>query len=325
MSLADPSAGREQHASRWLLEQAMELNGTRVTASELQRMGDSDWLTVVPSAESALLNGSAVDASDTLDYDLRHLVRWKMADQYVSRHPFAAGATLGSALQLGLARNSRNFTEWDGNGSSVARESRYAGYTLNRALSPTRLERWAACPFSYFLGNVLRIGSVETPEDVFSISALERGSLIHNILDGFMRRVAESGTMPQPHESWSAGHRAVLMSVAHEHFAKAESDGVTGRPVMWELERAQILADLDTFLERDDAHRARFGVIPSSFEVKFGLRDGPWQEAVWSLDRGEQVRFRGVIDRVDTSPDGRTALVIDYKTGSPRQYGGSRK
>lgn len=322
LSLADPSAGREQHASRWLLEQATALNGTRVTASELQRMGDSDWLTVIPSAESALLDGVATEASDVLDYDLRHLVRWKMAGQYVSRHPFAAGATLGRALELGRARNSRDFTEWDGNGSSIANESRYTDYTLNRALSPTRLERWAACPFSYFLGNVLRIGSIETPEDVFSISALERGSLIHNILDEFMGRVAGSGTMPEPEEAWSLDHRATLVSVAHEHFAKAESDGVTGRPVMWELERAQIMADLDTFLERDDAHRARFGVVPSAFEVGFGLRDSPWQEAVWSLDGGEQVRFRGIIDRVDTSPDGRTALVIDYKTGSSRPYNG---
>ncbi len=325
VSLADPSAGREQHASRWLLEQAMALNGTRVTASELQRMGDRNWLTVVPSAESALMNGSAVDASDIVDYDLRHLVSWKMAGQRVAQHPFATVATLGKALEMGRARNSRDFTEWDGNGSSVARESRYASYTLNRALSPTRLERWAACPFSYFLGNVLRIGSVETPEDVFSISALERGSLIHSILDEYMRRVAESGTMPQPHEAWSASHRETLMKVAHENFAKAESDGVTGRPVMWELERAQILADLDTFLERDDAHRERFGVIPSAFEVGFGLRGSSWQEAVWSLGGREQVRFRGVIDRVDTSPDGRTALVIDYKTGSSRPYNGLEK
>ena len=94
------------------------------------------------------------------------------------------------ALELGIARSSRNFTEWDGNSSSRrSRVSRYASYTLSRALSPTRLERWAACPFSYFLGNVLRIGSIETPEDVFSISPLERGSLIHNILDEFMKRV----------------------------------------------------------------------------------------------------------------------------------------
>ena len=167
----------------------------------------------------------------------------------------------------------------------------------NRPLAPTRLERWAACPFSYFLGNVLRIGSVETPEDVFSISALERGSLVHKILDEFMRSVAESGTMPTPHEAWGAEHRDALFNIAQERFARAESDGVTGRPVMWEIERAQILADLDTFLERDAALRARFGVTPSAFEVKFGLTDGPWQEAIWSLDGGERVRFRGVIDR----------------------------
>ena len=322
VSLADLSAGREQHASRWLLEKAAELSGARVTASELQRMGGSDWLTVVPSAESGLLDGAAIDASDLLDYDLRHLVRWERAGQRVSQHPFATGTILSKTLELGRARNSRDFTEWDGNGSSVARESSYASYTLNRALSPTRLERWAACPFSYFLGNVLRIGSIETPEDVFSISALERGSLIHNILDEFMRRVAESGTMPQPHEAWSADHRAVLMKVAHERFSKAEADGVTGRPVMWELERAQILADLDTFLERDDAHRARFEVTPKEFEVKFGLSGGSWQEAVWSLSESERIRFRGVIDRVDVSSDGRTALVIDYKTGSTWPYNG---
>ncbi len=322
VSLADLSAGREQHASRWLLEQAATLSGARVTASELQRMGGSDWLTVVPSAESGLLDGAAIDASDLLDYDLRHLVRWERAGQRVSQHPFATGTILSKTLELGRARNSRDFTEWDGNGSSVARESSYASYTLNRALSPTRLERWAACPFSYFLGNVLRIGSIETPEDVFSISALERGSLIHNILDEFMRRVAESGTMPQPHEAWSAVHRAVLMKVAHERFSKAEADGVTGRPVMWELERAQILADLDTFLERDDAHRARFEVTPKEFEVKFGLPGGSWQEAVWNLSESERISFRGVIDRVDVSSDGRTALVIDYKTGSTWPYNG---
>ena len=320
--LADPSAGREQHPSRWLLEQAKKLNGLRVTASELKRMRDRDWLTIIPSAESGLLDGDATDAADVLDYDLRHLLRWRTMGQGVARHPYASGAPLGRALQLGSARNGSRFTEWDGNTSSVARESRYRNDTLNRTHSPTRLERWAACPFSYFLGNVLRIGSIETPEDIFSISALERGSLVHKILDAFMRSVAESGTMPKPHEPWSADHRSALFRIAHEHFARAESDGVTGRPVMWELERAQILADLDTFLERDAALRARFGVTPSAFEVGFGLSGSPWQEAVWRLDSGEQVRFRGVIDRVDTSPDGSTALVIDYKTGSARPYNG---
>ena len=341
--LADPSAGREQHPSRWMLEQASYLGvseeerGVRGEGSLSSLLNShSSFVTVIPSAESALSDGDAEDASDVLDYDLRHLLRWKRDGRRVRGHPFAERGTLRRALDLGIARNGSNFTEWDGNlvgvseeerGERGARQSRFRSHLLtadfsNRPLAPTRLERWAACPFSYFLGNVLRIGSVETPEDVFSISALERGSLMHKILDEFMRSVAESGTMPTPHEAWGVEHRGALFSIAQERFARAESDGVTGRPVMWEIERAQILADLDTFLERDAALRARFGVTPSAFEVKFGLPDGPWQEAVWSLDGGERVRFRGVIDRVDTSPDGRTALVIDYKTGSPRPYSG---
>ena len=341
--LADPSAGREQHPSRWMLEQASYLGvseeerGVRGEGSLSSLLNShSSFVTVIPSAESALSDGDAADASDVLDYDLRHLLRWKRDGRRVRGHPFAERGTLRRALDLGIARNGSNFTEWDGNlvgvseeerGERGARQSRFRSHLLtagfsNRPLAPTRLERWAACPFSYFLGNVLRIGSVETPEDVFSISALERGSLVHKILDEFMRSVAESGTMPTPHEAWGVEHRDALFNIAQERFARAESDGVTGRPVMWEIERAQILADLDTFLERDAALRARFGVTPSAFEVKFGLPDGPWQEAVWSLDGGERVRFRGVIDRVDTSPDGRTALVIDYKTGSPRPYSG---
>ena len=341
--LADPSAGREQHPSRWMLEQASYLGvseeerGVRGEGSLSSLLNShSSFVTVIPSAESALSDGDAADASDVLDYDLRHLLRWKRDGRRVRGHPFAEMGTLRRALNLGIARNGSNFTEWDGNlvgvseeerGERGARQSRFRSHLLtagfsNRPLAPTRLERWAACPFSYFLGNVLRIGSVETPEDVFSISALERGSLVHKILDEFMRSVAESGTMPTPHETWSAEHRDALFRIAQERFARAESDGVTGRPVMWEIERAQILADLDTFLERDAALRARFGVTPRAFEVGFGLPDGSWQEAVWSLDGSERVRFRGVIDRVDTSPDGRTALVIDYKTGSPRPYSG---
>ena len=40
----------------------------------------------------------------------------------------------------------------------------------------------------------------------------------------------------------------------------------------------------------------------------------------WMLRRsvlrdGAEITFRGMIDRVDLSPDGSTAVVIDYKTG----------
>ena len=38
------------------------------------------------------------------------------------------------------------------------------------------------------------------------------------------------------------------------------------------------------------------------------------------LDEATGLRFRGLIDRVDISADGKSVLVMDYKTGSPRPY-----
>ena len=77
--------------------------------------------------------------------------------------------------------------------------------------SPTSLDRWARCPFSYFLGSILRIGSTESPEDVQTISALERGSLVHGILEDFVREARKESRIPPPGEPWSLVSRESLM------------------------------------------------------------------------------------------------------------------
>ena len=208
---------------------------------------------------------------------------------------------------------------WDGDLSSAHNSNFQA--RLGRSIhSPTSLERWAKCPFSYFLGNVLRIGAVEKPEDVHTITPLEKGSLVHEILERFIRHVDEQGSLPEPGEQWSAEHRDVLRRVAETGFADAESRGVTGKSLMWEMEREEILTDLYTFLEQDSAIRERFGVSPSSVEARFGTGGDSWPPAVFTLDDGTVIRFRGVIDRVDVGEGGASVLVLDYKTGSASPY-----
>ena len=72
--------------------------------------------------------------------------------------------------------------------------------------------------------------------------------------------------------------------------------------------RPDYIADLETFLDEDNAFRIETGAVPSEFEV--------------ALPAGEVggVEMRGVVDRIDRSPDGRRAWVIDYKTGSSSTY-----
>ena len=123
-----------------------------------------------------------------------------------------------------------------------------------------------------------------------------------------------------PGEQWSAEHRDVLRRVAESGFEEAESRGVTGKLLMWEMEREEILTDLYTFLEQDSAIRERFGVSPSSVEARFGTGGDSWPPAVFTLDDDTVIRFRGVIDRVDVGEGGASVLVLDYKTGSAWSY-----
>ena len=319
----DPSSQRAHYASRWFLEQASRLEGKPIYASDLDSLSGRDWYEVVPSMEGALADAASGSPADIHDYELARLLAWKRSGERVSGHPLASSGHLSRALTLGRRRYGGGFTEWDGNLSDMADSAKFAGRLRERALSPTRLEKWAQCPFSYFLGYVLRIGAMENPEDAYSITPLERGSLVHGILEKFIGKVQREGGVPAPGEAWDDSHREALTGVAHAAFEDAERRGVTGKPLMWRMAKRDILDDLDVFLREDSRLRERFGVSPVHVEAKFGIDGGEsWREAEFALPDGSLMKFRGVIDRVDLSPDGKRALVTDYKTGGVSQYGG---
>ena len=116
------------------------------------------------------------------------------------------------------------------------------------------------------------------------------------------------------------------MGIAEEEFRDAEQRGVTGKPLLWEIAQAEILGDLRRFLEEDFDLRHKYGVSPHSVESAFGTsrhqpENSPVQAAVeWSSAETGTIRFRGVIDRIDVSPSGDAALVLDYKTGGTTEY-----
>jgi ATP-dependent helicase/nuclease subunit B len=142
-----------------------------------------------------------------------------------------------------------------------------------------------------------------------TISPLDKGSLIHTILERFVRE-AEAPPYSKP---WSPESATQLLAIADDEFEKAESSGVTGRAQLWEAEKTDILQDLETFIDKDTEWRAARGVSPTEVEWAFGFGSDPIS---LSLPDGSQVRFRGMIDRVDIDEGGSKAIVIDYKTGS---------
>ncbi len=152
---------------------------------------------------------------------------------------------------------------------------------------------------------VLFVEPVERPETIWQLSPLDRGSLVHDVLEHF---VADG-----------AFDRARLHGLADDACAAAEARGVTGRRLLWERDRRVLLAELDAFFDADAAWRAERNAQPLAAELSFGFAtDGRAPVEVHGAD-GRVVRLRGKADRIDITSSG-DLLVVDYKTGRPDPY-----
>lgn len=190
-----------------------------------------------------------------------------------------------------------------------------------RAVSPSLLEQWATCPRRYFLARVLGLGEIERPEEIVEISALDRGSLVHVILEDFIRESLDESsattTISDPEQRWTEQDRRRLVEIAHMHFQEYEDLNRTGKAVLWEIRKEETLADLELFLRSDEDLRMNRRTIPRDVEMPFGMEhryESSKDAAVVDLVGGRTLSLRGLIDRVDTRPQDGAPVVIDYKT-----------
>jgi hypothetical protein len=302
---ADLRGQRGKLPAHWLLESASQLEGRPLFSTDLERLKRS-WYTPVPSFEGALSAEGA--RASVQEYDLATLLRWGAAGRSVHDHYLlVAENALGSGLDAERSRQSDALTRWDGHVEGVAGLAPSA----EQAVSPTALQHWASCPFRYFLGHVLRIAETEKPEETLALSPLDRGNLVHEALEQFVR---EARPRTSPDEPWSGEDRRLLIRIGERLCAEFEGRGVTGKALLWRLERARVLRDLAGFLDKDEELRRTHRVLPTDVELSFGLAGADEPAIVVPLD-GRAVAFRGRIDRVDRAPDGSRLVVLDYKSG----------
>lgn len=293
----EPGGTREYYPSPLMIRHFSEKAGRRVTGSELrvQRPVD-DWHRRPESPMSAALLGVPVDLGEV---ELRRAV----LDKRAGRAP-QAGHPRYRALQMLRSRRSRRFTEWDGNVSGLGN---VLWLSLQGRVSPTSLEDYAACGFRYFCRSILRLNVVEEPEEREVLDPVTRGSLIHRVLDRFYRDRRAEGR-PSVGEPWTREDLDELMRILDEEMEDARARGLTGLDIYSAHELRTIRADLRCFLEEDTLFRLETGGVPVEFEAEV-----PEVEVAG-------VKLRGFVDRIDRTPDGAKAWVIDYKTGSARGF-----
>ena len=181
-------------------------------------------------------------------------------------------------------------------------------------ISPTRFERYAVCPFGYFMQYVLRARPRQKAELAPNIS----GTLTHWVLEQALRR---QGTA---FRTMTAEEIEALVNDLVKEYADANLPGA-GVRMQYLLGRiARNLVGLLGFIQRD---MKQSGFQPVAFELRIDDRPDPDDPGAPHVDpveltdgAGHTVRVVGTIDRVDAMPlNGKTWLrVVDYKTGSKK-------
>ncbi|HEV2311077.1 MAG TPA: PD-(D/E)XK nuclease family protein, partial [Acidimicrobiia bacterium] len=304
---ADPRAQQPRLPARWVVDAAGSHLGEPVTAGWLGGLGEPQpWLDVVASFEEGVVRDG--DPGSLVERDLRALAEWRDTGRPVADHPLSVDA-LARGYRLDAARGSSRFTEYDGRCEGRPTDD-------DRPVSATALQDWATCPFRFLLGRVLRVRDVPRPEEVETIHPLDEGLLVHRILETFVRERPPTA----PDAAWSTEDRDRMLGIVDRSFRDAEARGITGRPLLWRFAKRRILQSALHFLEIDVAVRREHGAAPRAEDLEVAFGDAGQPAVVVHLPGSRTVRFRGRIDRLDRSPDGRTVVVYDYKTGDPR-YG----
>ena len=184
---------------------------------------------------------------------------------------------------------------------------------LSPSTSATGLEEYATCPYRYFLRRVLRVAAVAEPGEALEMTPLDRGDLVHTILERWIRRWIEAGREGQADWPTYLRDEAPLMQIAQEAFTAADLSGLAGLPATWDVVREEVLSDLRRVLELERARGAE-GHRPIGVENRLRRPCGP------AARRHRNSRFRGRIDRVDRGAEG--IVAIGLQNGSLPQARG---
>ena len=294
----EQSSGRPKLPSRFLTEVCSALAGCRVEAEQLEEGRPAGLVERVPMTARAWSEDRLALALDEAEYDAA-VFTGKPPGPLRAGYMAAVSPTFRRALELERGRWGRaTFGPYDGKVRAralldiLAEKDRPSG----RAISPSRLETYARCPFDYFLKYVLGVTELEAPTEEFELPPLERGALVHDLLRAVYEECLTGAALGE------LSDEALVAAVARagavlDRLGRVHAEN---HPATWQAERERSLELLAALLadERKEHATAR----PARFEHAFGLASvGGLASAGHSLtlDDGQTLTFRGRIDRVD--------------------------
>jgi len=205
---------------------------------------------------------------------------------------FLANRYCKETLPMGIRLGGRNV--FISQSQHLSRELAQEIMPLQFTVSPTALEAFNKCPFSYFCSRILKLDDGKKNE----FSALITGTLVHSILEKYLAD-GKSYTAEETEQ--------ICRRIADEYYEKnCPEHLVEDERLKLNFIRAAINASLLARFVTKDLSSSRF--TPSDFEktVSVPLTD---DKSLW---------LEGRIDRVDSLNAGPSEFVrvVDYKSGS---------
>ncbi|MFH1025565.1 MAG: PD-(D/E)XK nuclease family protein, partial [Nitrospirota bacterium] len=184
-------------------------------------------------------------------------------------------------------------------------------------MSASMLEKIATCPYAYFLNYILKVRPLEevTFEEDTWLDAKQRGSLLHDLFNRFMREITGKGEKPSFKKHLPL-IESTLKKVINEYRDKIPPPS----EAIFEQEKKILIKAAQVFLKTEEIRCKT--CTPLFFEFPFGYKDAEpeFRDPIRiPLGAGQSVLLAGRIDRIDKIAEHEYA-VLDYKTGSAYAY-----
>ena len=316
-SRVDVGASRARVASFYALEVERALTGHVPDPQTLEHDADA-------SADARLAWPAPRDparAVDEVEHDLATLHELLVLPPAEAR----GGARYLLELNEPLARSLRaRWQRWKASWTPVDGIVRVADGTAEalaasrptaRAYSVSALQKFAVCPYQFFLSAICRLEPREQIAPLEQLDPLTRGRFFHRVQADLMRALAQAGELPLTKDRLGPALERLDRTISrvaaeyHEELAPAIER-------VWANEVEALRVDLRMWLERSVETQATWE--PIAFELAFGVPADPAFDA--RSVRGEVMldagyRLRGVVDLVERRRDAADLRVTDHKTG----------
>jgi len=203
------------------------------------------------------------------------------------------------------------FTGMTGESSQL---SAFFEAAMKNGYSPTSLERYANCPFQYFMYKPMACEPPATSRP--DLESREKGSLIHEILERYYS--GKSGGRAKPKPASESERKNRILAAAETVFRAKEAEKMPRNDELWKITKKQIKKTLELFVAHESGELSARPFEVLFTEFGFGVKKGlPVRIEV----NGRNIDFSGQIDRVDYLPNERMLRVIDYKySANPSQF-----